>query len=210
MRVGQNSPDIHPRPREPLFLPGSVTVKITTMHPHHPDWETIRQGDDNWDQTARWAPYDTGRTNPNVWGGHSDAYDWDRHLGHSSIVWDMLMPYLLSDGVLTDDNLGIAESYNGIPDLLDSARYEVDFYLRLRDGTTYSYGLTNPTPDESVIYQAGGSALSAWVNALTAAMMADAFRVAGLPDLMAHYRDAAIEAFQVAQGYPDQMLDAIH
>ncbi len=57
----------------------------------------------------------------------------------------MLLPYILTDGKLNDDNLGIAESGNGIPDILDEARNEVDFWLRLRDGDGYSHGLTNPT-----------------------------------------------------------------
>ena len=32
----------------------------------------------------------------NAWGGHSDAADWDRHLGHISILYDMLLPYILT------------------------------------------------------------------------------------------------------------------
>ena len=60
--------------------------------------------------------------------------DWDRHPGHISIIWDMLLPYLLSNGKIGDDNLQIAESGNGIPDIIDEARNEVDFWLRLRDG----------------------------------------------------------------------------
>lgn len=210
MRVGQDSPEMNPRPREPMLMPDEIEIRITTMHPHHPDWELIEQDDDNWDEIPRWEPYDTGRTNPYAWGGHSDAYDWDRHLGHSSIVWDILLPYILSQGALSDDNLGIAESGNGIPDVLDSARFEVDFYLRLRDGTGYSHGLTCPDDNYQYIYQAGHTAISAWVNALCSAMLAEAFRISGHADLMAYYRDAAIEAFDVAESYPDQMLNTVH
>ena len=90
--------------------------------------------------------------NPDAWGGHSDALDWDRHLGHVSIIYDMLLPYILTDGALSDDDADIAESGNGIPDILDEARNEVDFWLRLRDGAGYSHGLTNPNRD-NVLYQ---------------------------------------------------------
>ena len=55
-------------------------------------------------------------------GGHSDAFDWDRHLAHVSNIYDMLLPYILSGGRLSEDHLGIRESGNGIPDIIDEAR----------------------------------------------------------------------------------------
>lgn len=57
----------------------------------------------------------------------------------------MLLPYFLSNGRLNDDNLQIGESGNGIPDIMDEARNEVDFWLSLRDGEAYCHGLTNPS-----------------------------------------------------------------
>ena len=93
----------------------------------------------------------------------------------------MLLPYMLTNGALGDDNAGIAESGNGIPDILDEARNEVDFWLRLRDGDGYSHGLTNPSSN-NVLYQAGADAIAAWANAANAAMLADAFRIAGQTD----------------------------
>lgn len=67
--------------------------------------------------------------------------DEDRHLGYISIIYDMLMllPYILTKGAINDDNAGIAESGNCIPDILDEARYEVDYWLRLRDGKEYGH-----------------------------------------------------------------------
>ena len=90
----------------------------------------------------------------------------------------MLLPYLLTDGAISDDDAGIAESGNGIPDIIDEARYEVDFWLRLRDGDGYSHGLTNPNGSNE-LFQAGPTAIAAWANAANAAMLADAFRIAG-------------------------------
>ena len=212
MRVGQDSPDMAPRPREPLFIPGvdNTTVHITTMHPHHNQWGSFSSGD-AWDKPNDWQQFSTGETNPNAWGGHSDAYDWDRHLGHVSIIWDMLLPYILTNGAIGDDDLGIAESGNGIPDVIDEARFEVDFFLRIRDGEAYSHGLTCPRSETNrVIYQAGGTAISAWTNALNSAMLAEAFRISGHSDLMQEYADSAIVAYSYAQTLPDQMLDAIH
>jgi hypothetical protein len=213
MRVGQESATgIQPPPRSPLFLPGvsppTTTVYLTDMQPWHPDWSAFTNGDP-WDQPDKWAPYRKAGnpTNPNAWGGHADAADWDRHLGHVSIIYDMLLPYILTGGAIGDDATGIAESGNGIPDLLDEARNEVDFWLRLRDGEGYSHGLTNPNRSTNELYQAGPTAMAAWANAANAAMLADGFRVAGLTRLMVSYRDAAIAAYAHASGLANQMLD---
>ena len=145
------------------------------------------------------------KKNPAAWGGHSDAADWDRHAGHVSIIYDLLLPYILSNGAIDDDDLGIAESGNGIPDIIDEARYEVDFWLRLRDGEAgYSFGLNNPTEDHLTMYQAGAHPYMAWVNAANCAMLADCFRIAGMDALVAYYRDQAIVAWRAAS---EQGLD---
>ena len=120
MRIGQNlDMTLH---HAALYIrrvsPANTVVYITTMHPYHANWDNLCGGD-KWDCKDEWAAYSTGRTNPNAYGGHSDALDWDRHLGHVSIIYDLLLPYFLSDGALSDDDMGIAESGNGIPDVLD-------------------------------------------------------------------------------------------
>ena len=210
MRIGEDNLDIVPVPRHPLYIPGkspaNCTVYITTLHPYHANWPT--SGGDFWDNTSTWATYrkSGNPTNPNAWGGHSDAADWDRHLGHVSIIYDMLLPYYISNGALSEDNLGITESGNGIPDIIDEARYEVDFWLRLRDGMGYSHGLNNPN-NQNVFYQAGTNAVAAWANAANAAMLADCFRISGHTDLMAAYRDSAMVAYSYANSLPDQLLD---
>ncbi len=213
MRIGESNPkNISPPPRTPLYIPGqspaTTTVYLTTMHPFHSEWDTLASGD-KWDKPNAWIPYiksTTPNTNPNAWGGHSDAADWDRHLGHVINIWDILLPYILSEGAIDDDNLGITESGNGIPDIIDEARNEVAFWLRLRDGDGYSHGLTNPN-DNDEIFQAGPTALAAWANAANAAMLADAFRIAGRTSEMNNYRNEAIEAYTHASGLANQMLD---
>lgn len=213
MRIGQDNPTgITPPPRTPLYIPGSspanTAVYLTTVTPYDPVWQTIPS--DQWDRPDDWAPYRKpgNPTNPNAWGGHSDAADWDRHLGHVSIVYDMLLPYVLTNGALSDDQTGIRESGNGVPDVIDEARYEVDFWLRLRDGAGYSHGLTNPNGSNQ-LFQAGPTAIAAWANAANAAMLAEAYRIAGQTALMNTYRDAAVAAYNHASGLADQQLDAV-
>jgi len=203
MRIGEPKGMIPP-PRQPRFIPGEdpkqFRVYRTTFGPWHPDWKKL--GGDVWDRQD-WSAYkEPGEpTNPNAWGGHSDALDWDRHAGHISIIYDMLLPFVLTNGKIKDDNLKIRESGNGLPDLLDEARYEVDFWLRLRDGKGgYAFGLNNPGKDHLTMYQAAARPYMAWANAANCAMLADCYRLAGKTDLMAKYRDAAIEAYKAANG----------
>ena len=210
MRIGQDSLDMSPVPRRPLYLPGtspvSTKVLITDMDPYHLDWSS--QSGDKWDNPTFFSNYlkTSSPENSEAYGGHSDALDWDRHLGHISIIYDMLLPYILSDGALSYDDLNIAESGNGIPDLLDEARYEVDFWLRLRYQGGYSHGLTNPT-DGNILYQADNTPIAAWANAANGAILAEAFRIAGETALMNYYKDAAVEAYDYALALSDQMLD---
>jgi len=214
MRVGEGNTDVKPIPRHPLYLPekdpASCKVYITTIQPYSADWQSvIAKNGDPWDnKTTAWTAYlKTGSpTNPNAYGGHADAFDWDRHLGHVSIIYDMLLPYYITGGALSDDDLNIAESGNGIPDIIDEARYEVDYWLRLRDGMGYSHGLNNPD-NSNVFYQAGTDGVSAWANAANAAMLADCFRISGNTGLMEIYRDSAMVAYSYASSLTDQMLN---
>ncbi len=211
MRIGQDSLDMVPVPRRPLFRsspakdPANFRVLKTDMHPYRAEWAG---GGDRWDEPQFFAAFvQPGRPeNPAAAGGHSDALDWDRHLGHISIIHDLLLPFLLSGGRLEDDDLGLAESGNGIPDVIDEARYEVDFWLSLRDGSGYAHGLSNPDND-NIMYQAGATAIAAWAAAANAAMLAESFRLARRPQEMNFYRNAALQAYRHADSLSDPMLD---
>ena len=211
MRIGEDRMDLIPVPRRPLWIqdtdPPDTKIIVTDMHPYHPEWSTFSRGD-VWDRPEDWEAYVVeGRpTNPNAIGGHSDALDWDRHLGHVVNVYDLLLAYILSDGALDDDDLRIGESGNGIPDILDEARNEVDFWLNLRYRGGYSHGLTNPDSNNH-LYQAGNTAMAGWANALNSAMMSYSFQIAGLGDLASAYKDSAIIAYNAADASPDPMLD---
>jgi hypothetical protein len=217
MRIGQDSNYTGmPVPRRPLYIPGvspsdcQVLITSTT---------TNTAWDDTGGSSGSWAPsVIPGAKNNNAYGGHSDATDWDRNLGHISIIYDMLLPYILTDGRLNDDNLQIAESGNGIPDILDEARNEVDFWLRLTYQGGYSYGLNNPTNSSTAnppgtppntLYQAGNTAMAAWASAANASMLANCFMLTGPSDLRDYYTNAAITAYNYASGLSNQQLTVI-
>ena len=116
--------------------------------------------------------------------------DWDRHAGHISIIWDMLLPYFLSNGKLSDDNLKIPESGNGIPDIIDEACYEVDFWVRLRD-TKGGYSCGREQPRRATTPPCTRRPPNpTWPGPVRpiVAMLADCFRIAGKPDLMNQYK----------------------
>lgn len=221
MRLGEAiDPRISPVPRQPRFVPGEdpegFIVYKTDLQPWHPEWRKLRG--DVWDEphfkkaesSAFWRHRLPGNpVNTEVRGGHSDAFDWDRHLAHVSNIYDMLLPYLLTGGRLQEDDLGIRESGNGIPDLMDEARNEVDFFLSIRDGEAYSQGVTNPDKDWKMMFQAGCTTMAAWANAANCAMLADAFRLQGDAGLQAFYTEEAVKAFRFAEKQEEGQLDEL-
>jgi hypothetical protein len=220
MRLGEpiDPAHVNPIPRQPQFIPETdpkgFTVYKTDFHPWSKGWRELRT--DVWDEphfkplkkSIFWQHRLPGNpVNTEVKGGHSDAFDWDRHLAHVSNIYDMLLPYILTSGKLNDDGLGIRESGNGIPDLIDEARNEVDFFLSIRDGEAYSQGVTNPCNDWSVMFQAGCTTMAAWANAANCAVIAEAFRLNGNDTLRQYYTDEAIKAFRFASKQENQQLD---
>lgn len=219
MRLGEPiDPRIVPVPRQPRFVPGEdpdgFVVYKTDLHPWHTDWRKARG--DVWDEphfkpgqaSLFWQHrLDGNPVNPLARGGHSDAFDWDRHLAHVSNIYDMLLPYLLTGGRLDEDCLGIRESGNGIPDLIDEARNEVDFFLSIRDGEAYSQGVTNPDRNWKMMFQAGCTTMAAWANAANCAMLADAFRIMGDKPLRDYYASEAEKAFRFAGKQENGQLD---
>ena len=67
-----------------------------------------------------------------VSGGWHDAGDYGKYVvsGAKTVV-DLLETY--EDLRVTDDDLGIPESGNGVPDILDEARWELDWMLKMQD-----------------------------------------------------------------------------
>ena len=218
MRIGEDRMDMNPVPRRPTFIPGKdpegFTIYMTDLDPFDPEWHDHKG--DTWDEPhfkpARESMFWKRRlpgnpVNPNARGGHSDALDWDRHLAHVSNIYDILLPYILTQGSLDDDNLDIGESGNGIPDVIDEARNEVDLWLSLRVGEAYAHGLTNPSSERNIMFQAGVTNMAAWANAANCAMLAECFRISGHEDLMQYYMQESIKAYQYADRQENKQLD---
>lgn len=70
-----------------------------------------------------------------AWGWYQDAGDWDAYQRHFSVPAQLLLTYEHFPENFVDGQLNIPENNNGIPDILDEARWLLRFYKRLKDET---------------------------------------------------------------------------
>jgi hypothetical protein len=82
------------------------------------------------------------RTNPNapvydLSQGWYDAGDFGKYFPRAAnAVSDLLMMYETFPHLFTDGQLNLPESGNGVPDILDEVKWELDMLLKLEDGIT--------------------------------------------------------------------------
>jgi endoglucanase len=69
----------------------------------------------------------------NVSGGWYDAGDYGKYVVNGGIaVWTLLNAYERNPSAFADATLNIPESGNGVPDILDEARWEMEFLLGMQ------------------------------------------------------------------------------
>ena len=84
--------------------------------------------------TSRWAKGQAA-TARDLSGGWMDAGDTNKYVTFAqSAVLQLLDAYRMSPAVFRDD-FGIPESGNGLPDLLDELKWELDFLRRMQDAS---------------------------------------------------------------------------
>lgn len=192
-----------PKARRPLFKQGvepedfkvyiSKRDMVTGVNPDNRNWYSEEL---------------TGEIAKSTWGGWCDAYDNDQRPVNFICVFDILLTYYLNPENYTDNQLHIPEVGNNIPDIIDEALWEIDWWLRMRDSKGgYLTGLTNIRPPENINYAGAPCAWQGWCVAAGAAMAADCFRLAGLSELQKAYTDSAVIAYNWAKNQSEQMLD---
>ena len=78
-----------------------------------------------------------------TWGFYQDAGDWDGYPSHGIIPAHLMLCYEMAPTHFTDGELGIPQAFtphgeeiagthNGIPDILDEARWLIEYYHRTR------------------------------------------------------------------------------
>jgi len=69
---------------------------------------------------------------PDAWGGYMDAGDWDRRIQHLRSSLLLLELADLFPDYFTSLRINIPESGNGLPDIVNEALFNLDFYRRMQ------------------------------------------------------------------------------
>ena len=148
-------------------------------------------------------------------GGWHDAADWDRHHYHLEAAKLLLMAYELKPENFTDDELNIPESGNGIPDILDEARWCVDFYKSMQeeDGGIHGGIETHRHPgtgisavtDTDQWYAYAPDPIASFHYAAVACAMAYALEIAGFTEDKQDYIRSAQKAYSWAKAWTGEL-----
>lgn len=179
---------------------------------HHPDkcdsvllsdWRFIDGGN----AFGELPEYSTG-VRAGYYGGWHDAGDWDRHHLHLEIGSFLLSVYEYAPKNFYDGELNIPEKDNGIPDIIDEARWGIDFFRRLQsnDGGVHGGIETFRHPADGVSsvtdtdqwYAYAEDPRASYHYAALACHLAYCLRLAGHGDEAPGYIDSALRAYQWA------------
>ena len=122
-------------------------------------------------------------------GGHHDAGDYSKYTPNcATLANTLLFAVDTFPGVNTLDNLGTPESGDGIPDLLQEAKWEIDYIAKLQDADGGFYSIVYPenrqyevdslpeNGDNQVVYPKTTTATAAAVAILAQAASSPAMR----------------------------------
>ncbi|MEO0471373.1 MAG: glycoside hydrolase family 9 protein [Bacteroidota bacterium] len=153
--------------------------------------------------------YSTGQLMPNAWGGWMDAADFDRNSRHMIAANLLLFSYSLHPDHFTDGELNIPESGNGIPDIIDEAKFCIDLFRRLIGPTGGICGgleaTDHPAPGQTSWtdtldwYVYAEEPQSSFILAASAAQLAHSLELAGITDSTTQLLSEATAAYTWAQ-----------
>ncbi len=131
-----------------------------------------------------------------VSGGHWDAGDYSKYTANSAELIHYLVFSVDSiPGVAEMDNLGIPESGDGIPDVLQEAKWEADFLAKMQDSDGGFYFLVYPKDREyeSNVLPEDGDSQVVWPKStsVTAAAVAALAEAGSSPAMKKYYPQAA-------------------
>ncbi|HXB57368.1 MAG TPA: glycoside hydrolase family 9 protein [Vicinamibacteria bacterium] len=145
-------------------------------------------------------------------GGWHDAGDYNKYLTYSASNAILFMLRAREDGpsVFPDGDLNIPESGNGLPDLLDEVKWELDFFLKMQlpDGSVLSSvhadgaanGASPPSVDTTPRYYRDPTLESGAVFAGSCAFASRVFTAAGQVAYGSTLRRAALLTWGWLQG----------
>ena len=185
-------------PRKPCHRTPAMEISATI----------VEHGSEDEDELVKKDPaVKTGKT-LEAWGDYHDAADYDRLIGHVRIPAVLLTLYEMFPHAFTDGQLNLPESGNGIPDLVDEARWGVDFWARMQDEDGGVRGGAGPNAvvtappdrDHNPIYVYSKDPLSSLSLAAIAAQMARVLDDLGRKPESAFYLRRAEKAWKYGIG----------
>ncbi|MDX2186591.1 MAG: glycoside hydrolase family 9 protein [Opitutaceae bacterium] len=117
---------VRPAPHNPEQTPG-FQDKLFYTSVRFPDWP---HGEGSWEDRPLIDANIKGPIESCGW--YQDAGDWDSYQQHLNIAQHLLFALEIKPENFKDDELNLPESGNGVPDLLDEARWLPAFCQRLR------------------------------------------------------------------------------
>jgi endoglucanase len=150
-------------------------------------------------------------TSKNLSGGWFDAGDYNKYVNFAwSPVIDLLLAYEENPAIWTDD-FNIPESGNGIPDLLDEVKYELDWLLKMQtsNGSVLSLvGVSNsataspPSADQAPRRYGPATTSASYSASAMFALGAIQFQASGNTAYANTLKTAAINAWNWALANP--------
>jgi endoglucanase len=115
-----------PAPHNPLVTPG-FDGKLIYTSSRFIDWININHS------AADLPAIEAGIKGPvDTWGWYQDAGDWDGYFSHLKIPVMLMLTWEIAPEKFADGELNLPEGDNGVPDILDEARWLIRFFHRTR------------------------------------------------------------------------------
>lgn len=147
-------------------------------------------------------------TAKNLSGGWHDAGDYNKYVNFTwSTLTDLLLAYE-ENPTVWPDNYNIPESGNGVPDLLDEIKYELDWLLKMQqpNGSVLSVvgggGASPPSADNAQRKYGPANTSAALTCAGMFALAAMQFNAVGQSTYAATLQSAAVNAYTWAVANP--------
>jgi hypothetical protein len=166
-------------------------------------------------QALRFLDKTNATTARDVHGGWADAGDYNKYTSwEAGYAQELMDAYTQNPTVFTDD-FNIAESYNGIPDILDEAKWGLDYLTRLQnaDGSVLSIvGSAGASPPSSATGPSYYGDVNTSATLAAAAAFAEGAEVLGslnnpsLTTYVANLRSRAINAYNWAVANPSVLF----
>ena len=153
-------------------------------------------------------------TEKDLRGGWFDAGDYNKYVNFTaSVISDLLFAYR-QNPLIWPDNWGIPESGNGIPDLLDEVKWELDWLLRMQNanGSVLSKmgansGVSPPSATTAQVFYGAQSTSSSLTAAGNFAQAVKAYQSVGMTDYANTLSNAAVAAWNWAAANTNVVFD---